>query len=104
MKLKLPASCWYCGVSLTPTVRPPFKRKVPYPRTMATWDHVLPRVMSGKTGAPSKEDCVPACLNCNETKGLLSLEEFRIVIGFRRNAENWHSGGHRFHGELFGAF
>lgn len=48
--------CVYCGSTKNLTI-----------------DHVRPQCRGGETSA---DNCVTACLTCNQTKGSLSLDEF----------------------------
>jgi 5-methylcytosine-specific restriction endonuclease McrA len=75
--------CFYCGKALS--------------RRRATKDHVIPR---SKGGSNAQKNIVDACRKCNSEKGCLTIEEFRVVMAFRK--------GHlkapktfKFPGELF---
>lgn len=59
--------CFYCGKKLS--------------RRRATKDHVIP---ISKGGGNSKKNIVDACRKCNSEKGCLTIEEFRVVMAFRR--------------------
>jgi 5-methylcytosine-specific restriction endonuclease McrA len=59
--------CYYCGRKLT---------KKEYSE-----DHVVPRCKGGSDKPYNK---VPSCKKCNVEKGCLSLEEYRVVIAYRR--------------------
>jgi hypothetical protein len=89
-------TCFYCGITLT---KPPsagrgghFKKGFHFPQTMYTRDHVVPQCKGGR-------EFVAACFKCNNDKALLSLEEFRIIVGYRLNLEDWHHGSFVFYGE-----
>ena len=76
--------CFYCGVEMTPTIK--MKKGVKPPRTMKTKDHVVPR---SKDGLPSGS-CrvkVNACYGCNQDKGSLGLEEYRLVVAYRAGVQ-----------------
>lgn len=62
-------ACFYCGVMLRKTKGP----------DMATKDHVNPLSRGGK-GLANK---VPACHACNQLKGNLRLEEYRVLVAYR---------------------
>ena len=75
--------CYYCGEQLS--------------RRRATKDHIVPR---SKGGSNEQTNIVDACRMCNSEKGRLSIDEFRLVMAFRK--------GHlkpvktfRFPGELY---
>jgi 5-methylcytosine-specific restriction endonuclease McrA len=61
--------CFYCGKALS--------------RRRATKDHVIPR---SKGGSNTQKNIVDACRKCNSEKGCLSIEEFRVVMAFRKGA------------------
>lgn len=54
--------CQYCGCN---------------DRTKLTIDHVVPR---SKGGATSYQNCVAACISCNNSKGNLSVEESGMIL------------------------
>jgi len=59
--------CFYCGKSLS--------------RKTKTKDHVQPK---SRNGSPtSRRNIVDACHPCNQLKGCLTLEEFRVVCAYR---------------------
>lgn len=60
--------CWYCGCDLT--------------QESLTVDHVVPRSMGG-TGEP--DNLVASCLECNQTKGTRSVEEYRVLLERQRD-------------------
>ena len=61
------SECFYCGK--------PLSRKV------KTRDHVVPQ---SRNGSSSPSNIVDACKPCNGLKGCLDLEEFRLVIAYRK--------------------
>jgi 5-methylcytosine-specific restriction endonuclease McrA len=58
--------CFYCDRLLS--------------RTKKTRDHLQPKSRSG-SNKPS--NIVSACRQCNNLKGCLTLEEFRVVVAYR---------------------
>jgi len=58
--------CFYCDKQLT--------------RQKKTRDHVTPR---SRNGSNARSNIVDACRDCNNLKGCLTLEEFRVVIALR---------------------
>ena len=58
--------CFYCGKKLS--------------RRIATKDHVIPK---SKGGGDSYQNIVNCCRDCNESKGNLLPNEFRVVMAFR---------------------
>lgn len=61
--------CYYCGVIMG-------KRKAKKP----TRDHVVPKF---KGGTNKNSNIVWCCLDCNRSKGSLTLDEFRAVLAVR---------------------
>lgn len=61
------SECFYCGK--------------PISRKNKTRDHVLP---ISRNGSNSPRNIVDACKPCNNLKGCLDLEEFRLVISYRK--------------------
>jgi len=59
--------CFYCGKALS--------------RRRATKDHVIPR---SKGGNDSKQNVVSACHACNQDKGCLTVQEFKMVMALRK--------------------
>lgn len=59
-------SCFYCDRTLS--------------RQKKTRDHVQP---VSRNGSNSPKNIVDACRQCNNLKGCLTLEEFRVVMAFR---------------------
>ena len=49
-------------------------------------DHIKPRASGGK----DRNNCVPACIDCNLSKGSLSIEEFRDKLS--RLLDDSHKG------------
>ena len=78
------SACFYCGAELTAPPKPVkrYPKGFRFPPTMATRDHLVARSKGGTV-------FVPSCFACNQAKGLLNLEEFRILRGFQTNYENW---------------
>jgi len=58
--------CFYCGRQLS--------------RTKKTRDHLTPK---SRNGSNKPHNIVHACRQCNNLKGCLTLEEFRVVMAFR---------------------
>jgi 5-methylcytosine-specific restriction endonuclease McrA len=52
----------------------------PISRAKKTKDHLLPKSRHGSDQPYNLVDC---CKPCNQLKGMLTLEEFRVVIAFR---------------------
>lgn len=64
--------CWYCGVRTWDAENVSMSKSV---------DHLVPRSRGGKT---EQGNIVRACRKCNGEKHDLTLEEFRLLIAFRR--------------------
>lgn len=62
-----PNFCFYCG------------KKIKF--AGATKDHVRP---ISKGGSKHTNNLVWACFDCNQDKGNLLLEEYRVVLAFRK--------------------
>lgn len=62
-----PVFCFYCGI--------------PIGNKTATRDHVQPL---SRGGSRHGKNLVWCCNQCNTDKGCLSLEEYRVVIAFRK--------------------
>jgi 5-methylcytosine-specific restriction endonuclease McrA len=45
-----------------------------------TRDHVIPK---SRNGSSARHNIVDACRDCNQLKGMLTLEEFRCVMAYR---------------------
>jgi 5-methylcytosine-specific restriction endonuclease McrA len=58
--------CFYCDKQLS--------------RQKKTRDHLTPK---SRNGSNRPNNIVDACRDCNNLKGCLTLEEFRVVIAFR---------------------
>jgi 5-methylcytosine-specific restriction endonuclease McrA len=58
--------CFYCDKQLS--------------RQKKTRDHLTPK---SRNGSNRPNNIVDACRDCNQLKGSLTLEEFRVVIAFR---------------------
>lgn len=63
--------CTYCG------------KRITNPEDF-TQDHQLPLARGGKT-VPS--NLVPACMHCNHEKGILTADEYRAVLNYRKNIQ-----------------
>ena len=64
--------CYYCGRMVSKAINAgEFK---------STRDHLTPKI---RGGSRKKENIVTACYGCNQDKGRLTLEEYRIVMAFR---------------------
>jgi 5-methylcytosine-specific restriction endonuclease McrA len=61
------AECFFCGK--------------PISRKNKTRDHLLP---TSRNGSNSPKNIVDACKPCNNLKGCLDLEEFRLVVAYRK--------------------
>jgi 5-methylcytosine-specific restriction endonuclease McrA len=73
--------CFYCGDLIS--------------RKKKTKDHVIPK---SRQGSNKPENLVDACKPCNCLKGCLTLEEFRLVVAFRKGLIR--AAKMRFPGEL----
>ena len=63
----------------------------------STRDHIIPRI---RGGANIPGNTVNACYECNQDKGRLTIEEYRLVIAFRRGLISKDAAlGMRFEGE-----
>jgi 5-methylcytosine-specific restriction endonuclease McrA len=49
-------------------------------RQKKTRDHLIPK---SRNGSNARSNIVDACRDCNNLKGCLTLEEFRVVIAYR---------------------
>jgi 5-methylcytosine-specific restriction endonuclease McrA len=58
--------CFYCGKEVS--------------RKKKTRDHVIPK---SRHGSSQPNNLVDACKPCNQLKGCLTLEEFRLVVAYR---------------------
>jgi hypothetical protein len=84
--------CFYCDcevVHIQPT------RGRPMPKNAASRDHLTPVVRGGGAGI------VLACEGCNIDKGQLTLEEYRLVVAFRKGSLK--KASLRFPGEEIGS-
>lgn len=75
-------NCWYCGRECT--------------RSGQTRDHVVPRSEGGRGVT------VLACGRCNRLKASLSVEEFRLVLAYRRGKIGSAKEAFQFWGEEHG--
>ncbi len=58
--------CFYCDRILS--------------RRKKTKDHVIPK---SRNGSSARHNIVDACRDCNQSKGNLTIDEFRVVVAFR---------------------
>ena len=63
--------CTYCGKQIT------------NPDDF-TQDHQLPLARGGQT-VPS--NLVPACMHCNQEKGMLTADEYMVVLNYRKSKQ-----------------
>jgi hypothetical protein len=63
--------CFYCGGEMTAP-----RKQGTQAGTARTMDHVTPRVRGGGVK-------VPCCHDCNQRKGQLKLEEYRVLVAYR---------------------
>jgi len=63
--------CTYCG------------KKITDPNDF-TMDHKLPLSRGGQTVS---SNLTPACMHCNQEKGMLTSEEYMVVLNFRKSKE-----------------
>ncbi|NGZ07660.1 MAG: HNH endonuclease [Magnetococcales bacterium] len=61
--------CHYCGVRCPPQT--------------LTMDHVIPIIRGGQT---TRQNCVPACLECNQAKRHLSSTQWQCLVEQKRAA------------------
>jgi 5-methylcytosine-specific restriction endonuclease McrA len=61
--------CYYCGV------------KFDDGKHRLTWDHKIPRSRGGKG---KHGNLVPACFTCNQEKGVLTENEYKLVLYYRK--------------------
>ena len=64
--------CFYCGTVLVAVGNSPNRR---------TTDHLVPKSRGGDVGVHNLRD---ACKLCNNDKGHLDVEEYRLVMAYRR--------------------
>jgi 5-methylcytosine-specific restriction endonuclease McrA len=70
-------NCYYCGTFLAKAQsQKQGQSHIAMPNDW-TRDHIVPRSRGGSS-------TVDSCLRCNHDKGRLTLEEYRLVIMFRR--------------------
>ena len=72
--------CFYCGRTCRSRPSRP-SRKGNRPGDACTTDHLTPR---SRGGTNDPDNVVLACRQCNEDKGDLDLEEFRLVLAYQR--------------------
>lgn len=76
--------CYFCGVQLVSAPQAEIMGRTP-PDNFITEEHLIPRRHGGTRG---KGNTVWACKKCNEDKANLKLEEYRVVIAYRRGLLN----------------
>jgi hypothetical protein len=86
--IKILGGCFYCGTPIGHA-----KKKDQLGQT--TKDHLTPRC---RNGSNLPWNIVKACKSCNQLKGCLNLEEFRLVIAYRKGFVK--AATMRFYGEL----
>lgn len=67
--------CFYCGCN---TIKG--KKSGTIAQNTLTRDHVIPVLHGGKFLRSNRK---PSCLKCNQAKGHLTLEEYRLLLMFR---------------------
>lgn len=72
-------NCHYCGKELVVLDHEVLKKKG-FPGNLRTKDHVIPK---SRTPKYADRVTVDACLECNNNKGSLTGEEWRVVLAFR---------------------
>jgi 5-methylcytosine-specific restriction endonuclease McrA len=85
------AECFYCGQPLYRASRNTDLKR----RPLLTMDHVIPRSRAKGRGQPDVYT-VPCCEGCNNEKGALTLEEYRVLKAFRYGyiqEVNWKFSG-----------
>ncbi len=70
--------CYYCHCELVPGSN---RKGVAQPDNTATRDHLIPVARGGKGIRGNKVD---ACMACNQDKGRLTLEEYQVVLAYRK--------------------
>ena len=91
-------TCYYCNVVLVKYIQStPKHRNIQVPKNGKTKDHIEPLRIRGKGAEVST---VPCCVECNQDKGRLTLDEFKAVVAFRKGFIQVHN--FRFPGEKNG--
>jgi 5-methylcytosine-specific restriction endonuclease McrA len=67
------ATCYYCYAALTT-----------HGKHRQTWDHKVPKSKGGRT---VPENMVLSCFTCNQEKGVLSAEEYKLVLHYRETKQ-----------------
>ena len=70
--------CYYCDTKLVRFITNS-RFRAPAPHNGLTRDHLLPKARGG-TGQMT----VDCCCDCNNDKGRLTVEEYRVVVAFRK--------------------
>lgn len=78
--------CYYCGILL---VKRKSIKNQERPRDTQTRDHKIPRIRGGNM--LDRSNLVYACSGCNEEKGQLIAEEYKIVLRYRQIKYWYHS-------------
>ena len=86
--------CYYCGCNLV-TVKVPEGK--PQPAALLTKDHATPKVRGGKN---TPANYITSCFACNQDKGRLTLEEYRLVQATRRGLVSIGQDVLKFYGEF----
>lgn len=81
------SKCWYCGVRFSHA----------HKAWRKTIDHLTPKCRGGDDVS---SNIVESCQSCNGDKGSMTLEEYRLVIAFRRKLIA-QTGALEFPGERF---
>ena len=82
-------TCYYCNVVLVKYMQSnPKHRNIQVPKNGETRDHIEPLRIRGKG---TKVNTVPCCVECNQDKGRLTLEEFKAVVAFRKGLIQVHN-------------
>lgn len=71
-------TCYYCNTVLVNWTHCKGKNNIP--QNGRTRDHLVPRYIRGRG---SRVPQVACCVACNQDKGRLTVEEFRVVVAFR---------------------
>lgn len=70
--------CCYCNCQL---VLPKSGQTTPFPDNMRTRDHIIPKILGGKT---TYDNLVISCYKCNMEKGRLLHSEYQAVLAYRK--------------------
>jgi 5-methylcytosine-specific restriction endonuclease McrA len=73
MKVAAPGPCFYCGRAMTQRLKYEYGMRP----TDRSKDHVIPKARGGGKGLPNR---VWACYACNEAKGAMLLDEWRLAM------------------------